>query len=49
VLGILSRQVLQELNIVESTCLAIIGIAAGAELDLHQLSKTRKQVRSAWV
>ena len=45
VLGILSKESVLDLNIVEGACLAIIGLAAGAELDWGQLSKARKQVR----
>ena len=44
VLGILSKESVLDLNIVEGACLAIIGLAAGAELDWAQLSKARKQV-----
>jgi Kef-type K+ transport system membrane component KefB len=44
VLGILSTSSLMDLNIIDSACLGIIGLAAGAELDLPQLAKSRKQV-----
>ncbi|KAG1681575.1 hypothetical protein FOA52_014083 [Chlamydomonas sp. UWO 241] len=43
-LGILSAESVADLNIVEGTCLSIIGLAAGAELDIGQLAKSRKQV-----
>ena len=44
VLGILSRESVADLNIVEGACLGIIGLAAGAELHLSELNKARKQV-----
>lgn len=44
-LGILSKESVLDLNIVEGACLSIIGLAAGAELDWTQLAKSRKQVR----
>ncbi|GAX78910.1 hypothetical protein CEUSTIGMA_g6349.t1 [Chlamydomonas eustigma] len=43
-LGILSKESVLDLNIVEGACLSVIGLAAGAELDWPQLSKSRKQV-----
>mmetsp|Transcript_30100 Transcript_30100/g.89277 ORF Transcript_30100/g.89277 Transcript_30100/m.89277 type:complete len:557 (-) Transcript_30100:608-2278(-) len=43
-LGILSKESVSDLNIIEGTCLSIIGLAAGAELDLAQLAKSRRQV-----
>lgn len=43
-LGILSKESVTELNIIEGACLSIIGLAAGAELDLASLQRTRKQV-----
>lgn len=45
VLGILNTESVADLNIIESACLSIIGLAAGAELDLPSLSRSRKQVR----
>lgn len=42
-LGILSSESVLDLNIIEGACLSIIGLAAGAELDWAQLSKSRKQ------
>ena len=47
ILGILSTESVSDLHPIEGTCLAIIGLAAGAELDLPQLSKSRKQVSMA--
>lgn len=44
VLGILSRESVLDLNIIEGACLSIIGLAAGAELDWPSLSRARKQV-----
>ena len=44
ILGILSLESVTDLHPLEGTCLAISGLAAGAELDLPQLSKSRKQV-----
>jgi Kef-type K+ transport system membrane component KefB len=44
-LGILSSESVLDLNIIEGACLSIIGLAAGAELDWAQLSKSRKQAR----
>jgi NhaP-type Na+/H+ or K+/H+ antiporter len=43
-LGILSAESVVDLNIIESACLAVIGLAAGAELDLPSLTRSRKQV-----
>ena len=45
-LGILSKESVLDLNIVEGACLSIIGLAAGAELDWTQLAKSRKQVHA---
>lgn len=44
-LGILSRESVTDLNIIEGVCLSIIGLAAGAELDWPSLARSRKQVR----
>lgn len=46
-LGILSKESVTELNIIEGACLSIIGLAAGAELDLPALQRARKQVRDS--
>lgn len=43
-LGILSKESVTDLNIVEGACLSIIGLAAGAELHLPELSRAKKQV-----
>lgn len=45
VLGILSRESVTDLSIIEGACLSIIGLAAGAELHLPELSRAKKQVR----
>ncbi|MEW5298887.1 MAG: hypothetical protein WDW36_001961 [Sanguina aurantia] len=44
VLGILSRESVTDLSIIEGACLSIIGLAAGAELHLPELSRAKKQV-----
>lgn len=44
-LGILSKDSVVDLNIIEGACLSIIGLAAGAELDWPQLSRSKQQVR----
>ena len=46
-LGLLTTEAVTDLNIVEGACLSIIGLAAGAELHLPELNKSRKQVRAA--
>lgn len=43
-LGILSGESLSDLSIIEGACLSVIGLAAGAELHLPELSKSKKQV-----
>lgn len=43
-LGILSHESVSDLNIIEGACLAIIGLAAGAELHLSELSRSKRQV-----
>lgn len=43
-LRILSHLALSELNVVEGACLAIIGLAAGAELNLADLARARHSV-----
>ncbi|KAG2432421.1 hypothetical protein HYH02_012992 [Chlamydomonas schloesseri] len=43
-LGILSHESVSDLNIIEGACLAIIGLAAGAELHLTELSRSKRQV-----
>ncbi|KAG2502194.1 hypothetical protein HYH03_000681 [Edaphochlamys debaryana] len=43
-LGILSTESVVDLNIIEGACLSIIGLAAGAELHLGELSRSKKQV-----
>ncbi|GFR42291.1 hypothetical protein Agub_g3189, partial [Astrephomene gubernaculifera] len=45
-LGILSTESVVDLNIIEGACLSIIGLAAGAELHLSELSRSKKQVLS---
>lgn len=45
VLGILSQESVSDLNIIEGACLGIIGLAAGAELQLSELNRSKKQVR----
>ncbi|KAJ9525135.1 hypothetical protein QJQ45_017304 [Haematococcus lacustris] len=42
-LGILSSESVRDLNIIEGACLSIIGLAAGAELDVPSLHRSRKQ------
>eukprot|EP00775_Hariotina_reticulata_P010510 gene10510-10669_t len=44
VLGILSQESLTDLSIIEGACLGIIGLAAGAELHLSELNRSKKQV-----
>mmetsp|Transcript_13973 Transcript_13973/g.24501 ORF Transcript_13973/g.24501 Transcript_13973/m.24501 type:complete len:455 (-) Transcript_13973:668-2032(-) len=44
ILGILSKESVADLSIIEGACLSIIGLAAGAELDWPALSRSRKQV-----
>jgi hypothetical protein len=44
VLGILSQESVADLNIIEGACLGIIGLAAGAELQLSELNRSKKQV-----
>jgi Kef-type K+ transport system membrane component KefB len=46
-LGLLSMESVRDLNIIEGACLSIIGLAAGAELHLGELARSRKQVRTA--
>lgn len=43
-LGILSKESVLDLNIIEGACLSIIGLAAGAEIHLQDLSRSKKQV-----
>jgi NhaP-type Na+/H+ or K+/H+ antiporter len=43
-LGLLTSEAVTDLNIVEGACLSIIGLAAGAELHLPELHRSRKQV-----
>eukprot|EP00879_Flechtneria_rotunda_P033693 GHRR01037372.1.p1 GENE.GHRR01037372.1~~GHRR01037372.1.p1 ORF type:complete len:106 (-),score=22.45 GHRR01037372.1:251-568(-) len=45
VLGILSQASVGDLNIIEGACLGIIGLAAGAELQLSELNRAKRQVR----
>ena len=45
VLGILTGESVADLSVVESACLSIIGLAAGAELDWTSLARAKKQVR----
>jgi hypothetical protein len=45
VLGILSQESVSDLNIIEGACLGIIGLAAGAELQVSELYRSKKQVR----
>ena len=45
-LAILSNESVTDLNIIEGACLGIIGLAAGAELQLSELNKFKKQVNS---
>ena len=45
-LGILSKESVLDLNIIEGACLSIIGLAAGAEIHLSDLSRSKKQVRA---
>jgi NhaP-type Na+/H+ or K+/H+ antiporter len=47
VLGILSLETVGDLSILEGACLSIIGLAAGAELDVGALTRSRKQVHTA--
>lgn len=44
VLGILTQESVADLNIIEGACLGIIGLAAGAELQLGELYRSKKQV-----
>jgi Kef-type K+ transport system membrane component KefB len=44
VLGILTQESVTDLNIIEGACLGVIGLAAGAELQLSELNKSMKQV-----
>ncbi|KAF6264467.1 hypothetical protein COO60DRAFT_126846 [Scenedesmus sp. NREL 46B-D3] len=46
VLGILSQESVTDLTIIEGACLGIIGLAAGAELLLSELNRSKKQVVS---
>lgn len=46
VLGILSQESVSDLNIIEGACLGIIGLAAGAELLVSELYRSKKQVRA---
>lgn len=46
VLNLLTHEALSELNIIEGACLAIIGLAAGAELNLLELQRLKKPVTS---
>jgi predicted Kef-type K+ transport protein len=46
-LGILSQESLTDLSIIEGACLGIIGLAAGAELHLLELNRSKKQVGAA--
>lgn len=43
-LGILSTESVSDLSIIEGACLGIIGLAAGAELQLAELNRSKKQV-----
>jgi hypothetical protein len=43
-LGLLSTEAVTDLTILEGACLSIIGLAAGAELHLPELNRSRKQV-----
>ncbi|KAF8072617.1 hypothetical protein HT031_000277 [Scenedesmus sp. PABB004] len=45
-LGILSPESVADLSIIEGACLGVIGLAAGAELHLGELNRTKKQVVS---
>jgi NhaP-type Na+/H+ or K+/H+ antiporter len=44
VLGILNQESVTDLNIIEGACLGIIGLAAGAELLLSELNRSKRQV-----
>lgn len=44
VLSILSQDFVKDLSIIEGACLGIIGLAAGAELQLSELNRSKKQV-----
>jgi NhaP-type Na+/H+ or K+/H+ antiporter len=44
VLGILNQESVTDLTIIEGACLGIIGLAAGAELLLSELNRSKKQV-----
>lgn len=44
--GVLSARLLARLAPVEAACLAAIALAAGAELHLAELQRTRRQARS---
>lgn len=44
VLGILNQESVTDLSIIEGACLGIIGLAAGAELHLSELNRSKKQV-----
>lgn len=46
VLGILSQESVSDLTIIEGACLGIIGLAAGAELQVSELYRSKKQVRT---
>lgn len=46
VLGILNQESVTDLNIIEGACLGIIGLAAGAELLLSELNRSKRQVVS---
>lgn len=46
-LGILSTESVVDLNVIEGACLSIIGLAAGAELHLSELSRSKKQVHES--
>lgn len=45
VLGLLSHEALADLSILEGGCLAIIGVAAGAELHVAELLRLKRQAR----
>lgn len=45
VLSILSQDLVKDLSIIEGACLGIIGLAAGAELQLTELNRHKQQVK----
>jgi len=44
ILGILSKETVLELSIVEGACLSIIGLASGVELNISEIAKHKRQV-----